>query len=307
VTTSAFIDALAPRRGSLRLVVLRAFTLVGCCLPGTMLVESAARDLLGSDPRTASLTGPLPLHVVQEIAGAIVGAPLAVLAAGVLAFLACDQVLTAGALTLLDPNRRDAHPRVWRMLFDEAAVHFWPLVRVALVTLVFFAICMGALSLVTDALAVRAERHGWTADARYIVVTQWRVAITAIVLAKLGALAFWCKVMTVADGRRRVRRTVIDAVKVLWRAPVRAMAFFVVVTLAAQTATGALLTSVITHGGATGAIVGFSLLIVVHMCLWHVLMHYGRIFYGDARFDDMRGRGDEPLGVWAWVKRKARR
>lgn len=307
MTTSSFVAALSLRRGSLRLIALRALTLVGCCLPGMLLVENAASGVLGGDPRLADHTGPLPLHVVQELVGAMGGAPLAVLAMGVLAFFVCDQVLTAGALTLLDPFRRDAHPRVWRMLFDEAAVHFWPLARVALMTVVFFALFAGALSLVADAIDVRAEREGWTADARYIVVTQWRAAFMALVLAKLGALAFWCKVLTVADGRRRVRRTLTDAVKVLWRAPVRALLVFVVVTLAVQAMGGALLSSVVMHGGGTGAIVAFVVLIVMHMGLWHVLMHYGRIFYGDARFDDIRGRGDEPLGVWAWVKRKVRR
>jgi hypothetical protein len=154
---------------------------------------------------------------------------------------------------------------------------------------------------------VSAERQSWTADARYIVVNQWRAAITTGALASLGAFAFWAKVLTVADERRRVRRTLLETVKVLWRAPIRALLAFVVVTVAVQGVGAYVLASAASHGGGALTVVSFALFIALHMGAWHALMQYGRIFYGDARFDDIRGRGDDPLGVWAWVKRRVLR
>jgi len=296
-------SALALRKGSLRLLLLRATALVVALAPGALASRSAIRAVVGEDPRVARLPDPIPFHVVQDVVESLAGAPLGLLAAGIALFFVCDQVITAGALVVLDPNSHDPKPRVWRALFDEGAAHFWPFVRIAGAVLVVAALCLAAIGAVSDALLVRAEREGWTADARFVVLPVWRAAISSIVLAKLGALALFARVLTVVDERRRVRRTLSDAARVLFRAPLRTLVVVALTSSALTFAGAALVARAAIVDGATFGLVGGALLVVAHLFAWHFLVRYARALVDDDRFMDLRARGDAPFGVWPWFRR----
>ena len=116
----------------------------------------------------------------------------------------------------------------------------------------------------------------------------------------IGALAFWCRLVTVADGRRRVRRTLVVVLGVWRRHPLRGPLLFLGTQLVVGLGTAAPLGLWRQHPPATvlGAVIWFAIWLCgigLSSVVWHWLLRAGLLLY--AGREELRTMPDQPLGL----------
>ncbi len=289
-----------PVAGSASLILLRWGVLTAAALPawiaGRVAAEGAARV-----PHLTAGDAPLPLGplaaLLRELA-APATAPALVL----------DQVLTAGALSFFDPARapdlsRGFRRRVWR----DGLARFWAFVRLVGQGLLASAAAAGLVRAATNALRRRGERAEWTAWSLELALPLASLAATALPVAAVLAIVFWAKVVTVADGRVRTRRSMLIACRLVARRPFAALGFFVGVSTVASALPALALWAWRRSppGGPAGAwaraaLVGAATLAAAF--LWHWTVRTGRLVYADTRLDDLRAQPDAPFGWTARIR-----
>lgn len=301
--------------GSRTLVALRAALVLLAALP-TLAV--AWVNLAGGPARQPYFTdvqGRLPLfhllRLLDELGPTL--APLLALAA--LVALLGEQLLVAGGLDWLAPGRqRDTSRRTapLRAILAIGLSWLWPMIKVLLLALLLAGLGLKLLGWGAERLGDHAEVAGWSGYATQAVLPALRVLLSLLWLALVGAWAFWCRVLMVADGRRTARGALLLAGRLCLRRPLRAPLFHVGLTLLMQTV-GALVLALWRQSppaSVSGALLwalSWLLVVVLQAFLWHWLLHAARLLYADGSFDDLRARPDGPLGLRAWLKRQAGR
>jgi hypothetical protein len=300
-------------RGSLALIALRAGLLVLAGLPALLVAIVGVAAGPARQPYFTEVQGRLPLfhlvRLVDELPGAVAG--MAVLA--VLLALLGEQVLVAGGLTWLDPDettREGAGP--WRAVLGRGWSWLGPMLRVLLLAALFAGAGLAALHHLVESLIEHGEVAGWTAHTLMVLLPLLRVLLGVLWLSFVGAWAFWCRVLMVADGRRRARSAWALVARVLRRRPFSSIVLYVVVTLLSQLVGGVVL-AIWRQGPPTrlaGALcwsASWLLVLLLQAFLWHWLLRAARLLYAQSRFDDLRQRPDAPLGVAGWLRRMVRR
>lgn len=300
-------------RGSLALIVLRVGLLVLAGLPALLVAIVGIAAGPARQPYFTEVQGRLPLfhllRLVDELPGAFGG--MAVLA--VLLAILGEQVLVAGGLTWLEPDgaiREGSCP--WRTVLGRGWRWLGPMLRVLLLAALFAGAGLAAIHRLVEALLEHGEVAGWTAHTLMVLLPLLRVLLGVLWLSFVGAWAFWCRVLMVADDRRRARSAWVLVARVLRRRPFSSILLYVLVTLLGQLVGGVVL-AIWRQGPPTqlaGAVCwsgSWLLVLALQAFLWHWLLRAARLLYAQERFDDLRGRPDAPLGVIAWLKGALRR
>lgn len=306
--TGSLLGGLRLRPGSVELITQRFFVLVACFLPAYLAGLVGLADRYGTRPALAGHPGPLPVFLVADLLSELPKSFTVLAAAGVAALMLFEQVLSAGALARLDPERSTASLRDrWRGAWREGVPHFWRFVRIKLLAVVLFALGAWLIGKLFSPLFEHGERAGYTGLTLVVLLPGARLLATTLWLAVVGALAFWCRLLTVADDRRRVRRTVLHVLQVFRRRPWQALGFFVVATMGANLGGTALLVLLAPPHRGLGAVaraVVWLALLLAHSYVWHWLIHAGRLLYARPEMADVHGAPDAPWRRWFQSERR---
>jgi len=310
VTHRPLLGGLDLVRGSVTIIGLRVALLLLASLPGLAMILGAVAGP-ARQPYFTDVQGRLPMFHLSRLSGELSGAMGGATALALLLALLGEQLLVAGGLHWLAPD----HPRegsAWRSVLRTGGGWLWPMLRVVLLAVLHAAVGLKLLAIGIDCLSRHGEVAGWSGLTLKATLPVLQGGLALLWLSLVGAWAFWCRLLLVADERRTVRGAWHLAARVLWRRPLRAALFYMLVTLLAQAAGGAVLalwrqSPPATATGALLWIATWLLALVLGAFLWHWLLRAGRLLYADPRFDDLRQRPDGPIGVVAALRRLVRR
>jgi hypothetical protein len=183
------------------------------------------------------------------------------------------------------------------------------MLRVTLLAAALSGLGMWAIATAFERLALRGDTAGWTGQTLVVVLPLCQAIATLLWMALVGAWAFWCRVLLVADERRRVRSVGLLVLRVFRRAPLRGPSFFAAVTIASflGSATVLLVWRQLPPRSlpAAIAVMGLWLLtLVAQAWLWHWLLRAARLLYSEPQFNDLRPAPDAPWGVLGWLRER---
>jgi hypothetical protein len=294
--------------GSVRLILLRWLLWLGTGLPailsGSQAIGQAARE-----PFFTQAPRPFPLAEQQIWLGSLPGWLWGMLGLGAVIGWIGGMLLTAGAVEILD-SRRVGPARVWRSVFDAGPRAWFAYLRVAVLALLTIALGTSVLGAVFRRLGDHAKIAGWTGWTVVLAIPLSRAALTILWIALVGAGAFWCNVILVADRRQRVRRLTTIVPRLVGRLPVRALLLHVIVGLASLVFAALVLVAWRQSAvvDPTPWIVLWAVVLLVQSFVWHWRVRACLLTWDDPRIGDLRRLPDEPwrlpsrLGSWIWAK-----
>ena len=299
-----------------RLVAWRLMFLSFCGLPSLFV---AWGTLSGGAARQAYYTahdmgvGALPLVRVERLLSGLSPVFFVAAALGALAAVILDLLLTAGAIATLDDENRDS--RRIGVVLRRGATHLAPVLRILVMAVVGMAAGAGLIDLVFDRIDVHGHRAHWDAARMYGLIPLARTMLTLLWISLVGALSLVCRVVTVCDGRRVVRRSLILTLQVCWRHPIRALATFSIVTLIVEAIAGLVMVGwrlPIAEGTGQAAVrsVLWLAMLFVQAWVWRALVATVRGVYvnpGDERVLAIRARPDAGFALPSRLYRRLRR
>lgn len=302
-------------RGSIRLILFRVLVVVVSSLPALFAGLAGMASGAARRPYYTEVDGRLPLmhlaRVLRELPSAFV--PCVVI--GVVVAVLADQLLTGGALVLVDPDRpAEEKVSVWGAVFRDGLTHLWAFLRVVGLGLLVSGVGVALIRMPFKRLDDRGYLSGWTGETMMLRLPLLATVIIVVWLATVGAWVFWSRLITVADGRRRVRRTGLLALRVLVRFPLRSWGIFVGLTLGSTLVSGAVLAAWRqaepgSVGGAVGWMFLWLLTVLVQAFIWLWLLRAGRLLYVSERLADLREKPDEPFRIFSrvafWRRKRA--
>ncbi|EYF02173.1 Hypothetical protein CAP_7384 [Chondromyces apiculatus DSM 436] len=300
------LDGLRPPAGALRLALLRLVMVVLASSPALVTA------LLGLDagaarrPYFTEVPGRLPVARLLQLARDLPDGYAAALAVSVVLAVLGDQLLTGGAVALLGP-RPPKERRVLAVVWKRGLTHLWPFLRAVAVGVILTAVGAGLIGALFRRLDVMGYRAGWSGEARALYLPLASVGLTVLWMAAVGALVFWCRLITAADGRRRVRRTLLLALRVFVRHPLRSSGLFVSSTVISTLLPGAVLAAwrqaEPVRGGALGLLLGgWCAALCLQAVVWIWLVRSGWLLYLHEGLADLRATADAPFGVLTWLR-----
>lgn len=300
----AWLDALRPVPGSLRLVGLRWMLWLLSAIPGTTVAMRVLGSGIGRSPHYAEAPDPFPFFTVLGWLDGVPGSVWAVFAVGALLAWAGNLMLTAAAVEILQPARV-GRVRVWRSFFDTGTRHLWCFLRIALVAFVFLVLGFRVIALIAESVNEHGVVAGWSAArlrwtlplARFSLVAGWGTLV--------GLLAWWCRVIAVADGRRFMRRLPTLALRAWRRAPLQGVVLQVALAVTGMLAGGVVLYAWRQSSAGTGPWLLLWLgVLALQSWLWHWRLRTCCLLWADPVFDGARSIPDAP---WGWLRRLLRR
>jgi len=298
------LRGLLPAAGAIRLLLARGIALAAVSAVVFKVIQGAFVGDCGH-----GACGPTPgLLDAPGLASATAGGSatvIGVIAAAAALFWLIDQLLMAAALQTLDP-RRTTKVAVWRGIRTGLTRHLLPMMRISLLGLVLVGLWTAAVMKGTEWMGPMMAREGWVATDRALQPVL-RAALLSGGFAAVGAFTFWCKVLTVTDKRRRVRRTVFHAIRLAWRRPISGVLTSAVLAWMATLSTLPLTTLARPWVADTTATVAWAVALVGLFVIWYWRIHAAALVYGDEALKDLHGRSDAPFGLWGWVKGRWRR
>lgn len=313
VKGNALVDALRPAPGLIRLLGLRLGLVLLSSLPALIAGLSGVASGVARRPYYTGVEGKLPLVNLVRLFKDLPGGFLPAAAVGVVLAVLADQLLLGGAVALFDPARPPGGKvRVFATVLKDGLTHLWAFLRTIGLSLVLWAIGIGLIRFIFKKLDIMAYQSGWSGQSSVLRLPLLSTFLTLLWIASCGAWAFWCRLITAADGRRRARRTGILVLRVFRRHPLRSWGIFTALTLASTLLSGAVLIAWREAEPRTaGRLAGWLLLwlgtLAVQSFVWLWMVRAGRLLYASDSLADLRRTPDEPLRLFAkllWWRRK---
>lgn len=302
--------------GSLQLILLRWALVALAAVPAMFAAVVGIAATMARQPYFTDVRGPLPIAQLLRLSNEIPSGILATLVLAAVLALVGQQVLVAGALDWLEPAHgprpSSAEEPVALAVIKSGGRWLWAMLRVVLFAGALSAVGLTAIDWLFERLVDHGTGQGWTGRTLWLHLPLLEAVASLVWAATVGAWAFWCRVLMVADNRRRVRSVGLLVLRVWRRRPLTAPLFFVVLTLTMLLGSAAVLALWRQHPPAAllGVIplaVTWLLVLLVQAMAWHWLLRVARLLYADVSLDDLRNRPDAPLGLGRLVKRLLRR
>jgi hypothetical protein len=154
--------------------------------------------------------------VVAELPGGI-----SLLVLGAFLIWVLQLVWLAGAVQIFNASRFN----VPRKVFANGWPYLGRFVRIAVFAILAIIAIQIALKFVFGSLATRAELEDWTVQKSLFDLNLWRAVMMFTALTLVGTFAFWARVITVADSRRKLRRLPLLLLRLFVRRPISALIF----------------------------------------------------------------------------------
>ncbi len=234
------LEAAKPVEGSLRLIALRWVLWIVSALPGVAATSGALEEAIGRRPYFADAPDPLPLDRLARLMSDMPGSIWGPLTVGLSVAWLVHLLLTAGAVEILSRTPgRTAH--VWRSVAGAGTKSIWAYLRIALLAVVLIAIGNKLAGAVFDRLDEYGQLAGWTGKTLAFTLPLTRGLLFFLWAGTVGVLAWWCRVIVVAQPCRRVRRLPLKVLRLWLRHPFQGLVFHLALGLATVFASAALL------------------------------------------------------------------
>jgi hypothetical protein len=311
---NALVGALRPAPGLIRFLGLRLGIVILSSLPALIAGIEGVASGVARRPYYTAVEGKLPLVNLVRLFKDLPGGFLPAAVVGVVLAVLGDQLLLGGAVAIFDPARPPGDKvRVFATVLKDGLSHLWAFLRTIGWSLVLWAIGIGLIRFIFKKLDVMAYHSGWSGHSTVLRLPLLSTFLTLLWIASCGAWAFWCRLITAADGRRRVRRTGLLVLRVFRRHPLRSWGIFTALTLASTLLSGAVLIAWREAEPRTsGRLAGWLLLwlgtLAVQSFVWLWLVRAARLLYASDSLADIRSMPDEPFRLFAkllWWRRKA--
>ena len=291
-----WIEGLRPMPGSVKLMALRWLLFVAAALPGLAAAIGGIGESIANRPYFAEAPDPLPMLPLIRMLDRLPGSVWGMLAlAAVLAWLG-NLLLTAGAVALFG-TPRGSQPLVWRTIFEAGTRSLWAYLRIALIALVLAALGARLIGMLAGLLLEHGQEALWTMRARFLVQVGRGLA-TLCWLTLVGVFAWWCRVIIVADQRRRVRRLWTVVPRIWRRRPIAGLLLHFLLALGGLLAGGAV---VLAWRQSSANALGWTLLWLAVLgglsFLWHWRLRAGRLLWSSPDLVDLRAVPDAPWGL----------
>jgi hypothetical protein len=214
------LNMIRPTAGTWRVVLSRWILYVVAILPGLAALTFHLKQTIGLRPWFQSLETPLDVLSLQFLLAELSGG-LPLLMLGALVIWVLQLVWLAGAVQILDTSKTDLP----RKIFANGWSYLGRFVRIAVFAIITIFLLHLALKFAFSSLATRAELEDWTVQRSFFDLTFWRASISFVALTLVGTCAFWARVITTADNRRKLRRLPLMVLRLFLRRPVSALIF----------------------------------------------------------------------------------
>lgn len=259
------LNMIRPTVGTWRVVLSRWILYVAATLPGLAALTIHLKQTVGLRPWFQDLETPLDVlslkFLLAELSG---GLPLLML--GALIIWVLQLVWLAGAVQILDTSKNDPP----RKIFANGWSYLGRFVRIAVFAIITIFLLHLALKFAFSSLATRAELEDWTVQQSFFDLAFWRAVLSFVALTLVGTCAFWARVITAADNRRKLRRLPLMLLRLFLRRPVYALIFqfsTIAVVLFLQ---GVALWSWRQSAGGLAWLVLWALLLLIASWIWQV-------------------------------------
>jgi hypothetical protein len=259
------LNMIRPTVGTWRVVLSRWILYVVATLPGLAALTIHLEQTVGLRPWFQGLETPLDVlslkFLLAELSG---GLPLLML--GALIIWVLQLVWLAGAVQILDTSKNDLP----RKFFANGWSYLGRFSRIAVFAIITIFLLHLALKFAFSSLATRAELEDWTVQQSFFDLVFWRAALSFVALTLVGTCAFWARVITAAENRRKLRRLPLMLLRLFLRRPVSALIFqfsTITVVLFVQ---GVALWSWRQSAGGLAWLVLWALLLLIASWIWQV-------------------------------------
>jgi len=302
-------------RGSIRLILLRFVTAIVTGLPATLTAYNGVKDAVAQKPYYTEITGRMPtIHLVrffQELPSTIVPIAFVSIVLGLIA----DQMLTAGAITVFDPNKKsEGSTSVLSTVGREGLTHLYPFLRIFVVGALLCVLGAAGVQKIVHSVSLAREIQGHSIEERLVSLPLLGFVVTSLWFSLVGAFVLWCRLFTVADGRRCVRRTALLVFSAWRRMPLRGPLFATALLFVAALLPGIVpiawrLSSPATGGGVGRWVVVWFFVMLLQAWAWHVLVRAGRFLLEAPALAELRARPDDGFRlfgrIWGLVRKPA--
>jgi len=311
---SSLLSAVWLTRGSVRLIVARWLLALAVALPAMLVGQGAIGDALGRRPYFAEASDPLPMMRLARFLGDVPGSVWGTLAVGAVVAWWLQLILTAAAVELLRPDGASADrpgkgaARGLRDALGRVRGRFtWPYVRVVLLAMVLLALGAVFVSMVFGRIADAGHHAGWPGKIVAFQLPLARMGLLWAWASVVGTIALWCRIILVADDRRRVRRTLPLVFRLFVRRLFASLFFHWVLALA-SVALGAVV--LVAWRQSVGSevlwFVAWQVVLLLQAFLWHWRVRAAVSVWWDDRQADLRAQSDEPWHVFQRLLRRPR-
>ena len=212
------VQIIRPTTGTWRVILSRWVLYVVAMLPGLAALTMHLKQTIGRRPWFEGLETPLDVLSLKFLMAELSGG-MSLLILGVLLIWVLQLVWLAGAVQILDSSKNDLP----RKIFANGWRYLGRFIRIAIFSIIAIIVFHFAMKFVFGSFATRAELEDWTIQRGIFDLILWRGVVTFIGLTLIGTFAFWARVITVADNRRKLRRLPLLLLRLFVRRPVSAL------------------------------------------------------------------------------------
>jgi hypothetical protein len=267
-------NIIRPVAGTWRVILSRWALYVVAMLPGLLVMKRHLEQTVGLRPWFKDVEMPLDMLSFKFVAAELSGG-MSLLMLGAFIVWVLQLVWLAGAAQILDTSKN----YLPRKIFANGWSYLGRFVRIAVFSILAIIAFHLALKFLFGSLATRAELEDWSVEKSFFDLNLWRAVITFTALTLVGTFAFWARVITVADSRRKLRRLPLLLLRLFARRPVSALIFqFAAITVVLFVQAVALW-SWRQSGGGLAWLVLWAVLLLVASWIWQLRIRAALIIW----------------------------
>ena len=267
-------NIIRPVTGTWRVILSRWALYVVAMLPGLLAMKRHLEQTVGLRPWFQDVEMPLDMLSLKFVAAELSGG-MSLLMLGAFIVWVLQLVWLAGAAQILDTSKN----YLPRKIFGNGWSYLGRFVRIAVFSILAIIAFHLALKFLFGSLATRAELEDWSVEKSFFDLNLWRAVITFTALTLVGTFAFWARVITVADSRRKLRRLPLLLLRLFARRPVSALIFqFAAITVVLFVQAVALW-SWRQSGGGLAWLVLWAMLLLVASWIWQLRIRAALIIW----------------------------
>jgi hypothetical protein len=215
------VELCKPVKGTWRVVLSRWGLYIFAMVPGLFVLTGELNESVGLRPHFQDLQLPLDVADVSLLTAELFGGGAALLIFGVIVIWVLQLVWLGGATLLFNSAESQAKQK----LFRPGWQFLGRFVRIAIFALIVIAAAHMGIKSLFAMLSARSEIEDWAFQTSMIDLNVWRVSLLFVALTLIGTFAFWVRIITVAEGRRDLRRLPMAVIRLFLRRPIAALLF----------------------------------------------------------------------------------